>query len=160
MLWVEFNLKKVICSYGRSCINEIDSCLHGTVWSILLNSSCLNYFLPWLSALPEIPNSWLLFISNAAYAGCCSCLVTQLCPTLYKTMDDSPPGSSVHGILQAGILKWVAILFFSRVSSWHRGQTHISSGSWISDGFFTTETLFPTLAFHAAGVTQQQTSID
>ena len=127
MLWVEFNLKKVICSYGRSCINEIDSCLHGTVWSILLNSSCLNYFLPWLSTLPEIPNSWLLFISNAAYAGCCSCLVTQLCPTLYKTMDDSPPGSSVHGISQARILLWVAI-------PWPEDQTWMSC---IAGRFFT-----------------------
>ena len=36
-------------------------------------------------------------------------LVTQRCPTLYDPMDCSLPGSSVHGILQAGILKWVAI---------------------------------------------------
>ena len=32
----------------------------------------------------------------------------QLCPTLCHPMDCSPPGSSVHGILQAGILEWVA----------------------------------------------------
>ena len=32
----------------------------------------------------------------------------QLCPTLCDTMDCSPPGSSVHGILQARILEWVA----------------------------------------------------
>ena len=36
-------------------------------------------------------------------------------------MDCSPPGSSVHGILQAQILKWVAILF-SRESSQTRDQ--------------------------------------
>ena len=35
----------------------------------------------------------------------------QLCPTLCNPMDCSPPGSSVHGILQARILEWVA---FSR----------------------------------------------
>ena len=35
--------------------------------------------------------------------------VTQLCPTLYNPMDCSPPASSVHGILQARILEWVAI---------------------------------------------------
>ena len=34
----------------------------------------------------------------------------QLCPTLFDPMDCSPPGSSVHGILQARILEWVAIL--------------------------------------------------
>ena len=39
-------------------------------------------------------------------------LVTQSGPTLYDPMDCSPPGSSVHGILQARILKWVAIPFF------------------------------------------------
>ena len=36
--------------------------------------------------------------------------------TLCDLMDCSPPGSSVHGILQARILEWVAILF-SRGSS-------------------------------------------
>ena len=33
----------------------------------------------------------------------------QLCPTLCDPMDYSPPGSSVHGILQARILEWVAM---------------------------------------------------
>ena len=36
-------------------------------------------------------------------------LVTQSCPTLCNPMDYSPPGSSVHEILQARILDWVAI---------------------------------------------------
>jgi len=40
-------------------------------------------------------------------------------------MDYSPPGSSVHGILQARILEWVAISF-SRASSWPRDQTCVS----------------------------------
>ena len=35
--------------------------------------------------------------------------VTQSCPTLCDPVDCSPPGSSVHGILQARILEWVAI---------------------------------------------------
>ena len=38
-------------------------------------------------------------------------LVTQLCLTICDPMDCSPPGSSVCGILQARILKWVAIPF-------------------------------------------------
>ena len=38
-------------------------------------------------------------------------LVTRLCLTLCDSMDCSPPGSSVHGILQARILEWVAIPF-------------------------------------------------
>jgi len=44
-----------------------------------------------------------------------------------------PPGSSVHGILQARILEWVAILF-SRVSSQSRDQTQVSG---IAGRFFT-----------------------
>ena len=40
-------------------------------------------------------------------------LVTYLCQTLCDPMDCSPPGSSVHGILQARILEWVAISFYS-----------------------------------------------
>ena len=37
------------------------------------------------------------------------CLVAQLCPTLCDPMGCSPPGSSVHGILRARILEWVAM---------------------------------------------------
>ena len=51
-----------------------------------------------------------------------SVLVTQSSPTLCNPMDYSPPGSSIHGILQARILAWVAILF-SRGSSRPRGWT-------------------------------------
>ena len=46
--------------------------------------------------------------------------VTQLCPTLCDPMD-----SSVHGILQARILEWVAFPF-SRGSSQPRDQTQVS----------------------------------
>ena len=35
----------------------------------------------------------------------------QSCPTLCEPTDSSPPGSPVHGILQARILEWVAISF-------------------------------------------------
>ena len=37
-------------------------------------------------------------------------LVAQSCPTLCKSL----PGSSVHGILQARMLEWVAIPFSRR----------------------------------------------
>ena len=39
----------------------------------------------------------------------CVCSVTQLCSVLCGPMDCSPPGSFIHGIFQARILKWVAI---------------------------------------------------
>ena len=40
--------------------------------------------------------------------GCCAKLL-QSCPILCDPMDCSSPGSSVHGILQAGILEWVVM---------------------------------------------------
>ena len=52
-------------------------------------------------------------------------LATYLSLTLYDPMDCSLPGSSVHGILQARILEWVAISF-SRGSSPPRDQTWFS----------------------------------
>ena len=38
-------------------------------------------------------------------------LVAQSCPTLCDPMGCSPPGSSVHGILQARTLEWAAVRF-------------------------------------------------
>ena len=51
--------------------------------------------------------------------------VTQSCWTLCDPMDYNPPGSSVHGILQARILECVA-LPSSRGSSWPRDQTWVT----------------------------------
>ena len=51
--------------------------------------------------------------------------VTQSCPTLCDPMDCSLPGSSVHGILQARIIEWVAASS-SRESSQPRDQTWVS----------------------------------
>ena len=63
----------------------------------------------------------------------CWVLVTQSCLTLCNPMDCSAPGSSVHAILQARILEWVAISS-SRGSSWHRDPTRVSC---IAGRFFT-----------------------
>ena len=38
--------------------------------------------------------------------------VTQLCLSLSDPMDCSLPGSSAHGIFQARVLEWVAIMYF------------------------------------------------
>ena len=51
--------------------------------------------------------------------------VAQSCPILWDPMDCNLPGSSLHGILQAGILEWVAISF-SRGSSQPRDRTQVS----------------------------------
>ena len=67
------------------------------------------------------------------YSICVCVLVTQLCQTLCNPMDCSPPGSSVHGILQARILEWIAI-FFSKGSSRPRDRAQVSC---IAGRFFT-----------------------
>ena len=57
-----------------------------------------------------------------------TCSVAQSCPTLCDPVDCSPPGSSVHGILQARVLGWV-VISSSRGSSPPRDWTHVS---WVS----------------------------
>ena len=52
-------------------------------------------------------------------------LVIQSCLTLFDTKDCSLPGSSIHGILQARILEWVAVPF-SRGSSQTRDRIQVS----------------------------------
>ena len=72
-----------------------------------LCSSCLCSFLP-----------SVMFV--------CTCAESlKSCPTLCDPMNHSLPGSSVHGILQARILEWVAIPS-SRGSSWPGNWTHVS----------------------------------
>ena len=68
---------------------------------------------------------------NTFYAAYSSKLITtcaksfQSCLTLGEHVDCGPPDSSVHGILQARILEWVAMPS-SRGSSWPRVRTCIS----------------------------------
>ena len=60
-------------------------------------------------------------------------LAAQLCPTLWDPVDCSPPGSSVHEILQVRILEW-DVIPFSRGSSQPRDRTQVSC---IAGRFFT-----------------------
>ena len=63
----------------------------------------------------------------------CCCWVAQSCLTLWDPTDCSLPGSSVHGILQARILEWVAIPFCGGYS-WPRDWTQVSC---LAGRFFT-----------------------
>ena len=64
---------------------------------------------------------------NVSYILCLLCAkLLQSCPALCNPVDWSPPGSSVHRILQARILEWVVIPI-TRGSSQPREQTHVSS---------------------------------
>ena len=79
----------------------------------------------------------LLFDLSPSYGGgnedngCC-------CPTLCDPIDSSPPGSSVHGILQARTLEWGAIAFsaiivWSQVNNREGTQPHPSTENCITD---------------------------
>ena len=63
----------------------------------------------------------------------------QSCPSLRGLMEGSPPGSSVHEILQARILVWVSMPS-SRGSSRPRDQTQVSLAPALAGGFLTTST--------------------
>ena len=69
--------------------------------------------------------STVLILWGASESPKVKVLVAQSCLTLCDPTDCSSPGSSVHGILQARILEWVAILF-ARGSSQPRDQIQVS----------------------------------
>ena len=61
-----------------------------------------------LSTAQPFVTSYIMYVCVCTRA--CVCVRSlQSCPTLCDPMDYSPPGSSVHGILQARILEWVAM---------------------------------------------------
>ena len=82
--------------------------------------------------------------SHAQLLACMPAKSHQLYPTLCDLMDCRLPGSSVHGVLQARILEWVAIPF-SRGSSRPRDRTCVSQVSCIGSGFFTISTTWEAL---------------
>ena len=75
--------------------------------------------------------SLLLLLYHTRWWSKVNILAAQLYLTLCDPMNCSPPGSSVHGILQARILEWLSIPF-SKGSSWPRDQTQVSciAGDW------------------------------
>ena len=106
-----------------------------------MNSSGLTLAsLSLINHCPQNSQRHLMFIVSSARTGGAkklaegiSDVVAQSCPTLCDPMDCSPPDSSVHWILQARILEWVAISL-SRESSRPRDQTRVSC---IAGRFFT-----------------------
>ena len=80
--------------------------------------------------IQQLPTSYLFHI----WCACMNAKSLQLCQTLCEPMDCSPPGSSVHVILQARTLEWVAMPS-SRGSSRPRNRTCLSYvpciGRWV-----------------------------
>ena len=72
------------------------------------NPTDINFALPKELRQEEEGVDFIVWVMHV-YRHCC--LVAKFCSTLCDPMDCSPPGSSVHRIPQARILKWVAISF-------------------------------------------------
>ena len=77
----------------------------------------------WKTVLPKA----MLEVSESGYklSAYVHPKLLQSCLTLCDPRDCSPPGSPVHGILQPGILEWLAMPSY-RGSSWHRDRTCVS----------------------------------
>ena len=111
--WRESGKSKGLDFCGFCCSTEV------SLWKMVLQSSLG----------PRLPRSAPLQVCVHVRA------VALLCPTLCDPVDYSPPGSSVHGILQARTLEWITISF-SRGSFSPRNRTGVSC---IASGFFTAE---------------------
>jgi len=102
------------CTHGRV---RVPTCLSCSLSGVLSIPTVEILVCPEMLLNSRFPRpSWLMYPEKVKV------LVTQSCPTLHDPMNRSPPGSSVHGILHAGILEWVAIPFSKR-SSPYRDQT-------------------------------------
>ena len=99
--------------------------LYGYVCSFLLDCSSRK-----LAPKMPIPSSSSLWI-------CYAYKVASVMSDCLWSMDHSSPCFSVHGILQAKVLKWVTISSF-RGSSWPRDWICVSCSSCIAGRFFTT----------------------
>ena len=91
---------------------------------------------------------------TSLHFGCVHAQLLQSCPTLCNPMDCSLPGPSVHGILQARILEWVAMPS-SRGSSQPKDEPTSPASPALAGRFFTAEppgkpkcTLSPNIIWH------------
>ena len=118
--------------------------LDSEFWDLLL-ANCSIFLLLIKHNFNNLLSNWKLqsiVFSNICFRNylqvlCCDKSL-QSFPTLFDPMDCSPPGSSIHGILQARILEWVAMPS-SRGSSWPRDWTCVFYNSCIAGRFFTAE---------------------
>ena len=126
--------------------------------------NCILFELQYVDGETEKPlnnnrNSNSLFLWSVLYAQhhVCVCVLSrfssvqslQSCPNLCDPIDCSLPGSSVHGILQARVLEWVATPS-SRGSSRPRDRTLASFGSCVAGESSITEPLGKPAQHHSS----------
>ena len=96
--------------------DNLDTCLSGSSHKRWAADTCTSSFQRDVVDLEQVGGRSLEKCSLASPVSeedCIQplCVCAQSCPTLWDPMDCIPPGSSVHGILQARILEWVAVPF-------------------------------------------------
>ena len=114
-LWPAARQARLFCPWDSPGKNTGVGC-HALLQGIFPNQGSnlhLLCLLPWQaaslpSAPPGKPHTYIKYIYNMHAAAAKS---LQSCPTLCDSIDDSPPGPTVPGILQARTLEWVAISF-------------------------------------------------
>ena len=99
---------------------------HGDTMAIR-NSDCPCVF----TCSSSLRNCKIFYFFVGCFESC-----AQSCLTLCYLLDCSLPGSSVHGVFQVRVLKWVAMPS-SRGSSWPKNRTLVSCVSCTAGGFFT-----------------------
>ena len=110
---------EIVPGSGPSTEHMLTKC-----WIVQLDHNFLQHdFCPCASLLEHQSSSVSLLQRLFQTEVCAKSL--QLCLILCDAMDSSPPGSSVHRILQVRILEWVVMLS-SRGSSWPRDWAHVS----------------------------------
>ena len=137
---MDFRSSHICVQFSVPCILNLYSCFRSVfqrnrlwdggfdVGSLLKSVFVFNY------RCPRRPKRGLVFLPIWVKESESSSLsVKALSWSLCDPMDCSPPGSAIHGIIQARILMWVAIPF-SRGSSQPRNQTRVSC---IAGRFFT-----------------------
>ena len=106
--------------FALGSLHNCSSNVSAILWFIIKNICLVFVLIPWTNFLKplEFPKWWVIKERKESE-------VAQSCPTLCDPLDCSPPGSSIHGILQARVLEWIAVSC-SRGSSWPRDQTQVS----------------------------------
>ena len=125
-----------ICQVLFSTLNKqyfitTSTVYHGNdflIWKVIKQKLRQGEYVPkyWAGSAEDGTWAWSFFPPGGG-------LVAKSCLTLVTTWTVACPASSVHGILQARMLKWV-VISFSRGSSWPRNRTWVSC---MADRFFT-----------------------
>ena len=109
---VSFSQGSTVFSCRRACVCMYLYTAH-THYMCIQTIYTYVYITPVCTGMGVSPDPDPAPLDTQAQEGECRvvCAHAQSCPTLCDPLDCSPPGSSVHGVLQARILEWVAISF-------------------------------------------------